>query len=513
MADVFISYASEDRDRVRPLAEALEGRGFSIWWDRALASGQDYASIIDRELHQAKAVVVVWTAGSAASTFVRDEAGRARDEGRLLPVLLDRVPIPLGFGSYQAEDFTNWNGQRGAAQVQLLEESIKAKLEGRDVDSAAVQRKRHRLGARIRLVSLLTVIALVVGIAVGLNTIFNPAPPPEDMRAQLLRLLEEGKLTPEQAIQLAQILETGALGEQTASASGQAAPSASVGARSVDEGGVQPVSDQQFEQAAHASYDEAMAALLTHQDAGVRTAAVQMADASKRDAAMQTLWQYAQTHPDDPSREQIYLVCSAVGERNDLPLAQRALEAATNVAPSDPNVWRMLSHHYGRTNRAQDAQAAAEVGAGVEAQAQGQTAAAEQHLADALPNLSNDAPRAAVAANLGGIAEQRQDWTLASRRFNEAYEARQQTAQAQPNSPAATELRSDAQRLVTALDRSGQTRQACTQLQQAQEAHDVDAPDQTLVERCQRDFRVRLRAGASSRFQRAPVATTTTTSP
>src|SRR6185295_16028766 len=113
--------------RVRPLAEALQKRGFNIWWDRSLAAGQDYAAIIERELHGAKAVIVVWTKGSAASTFVRDEAGRARDQGRLVPVMLDPVEIPLGYGSFQAEDFTRWNGGANAPQMQILEETLKAK--------------------------------------------------------------------------------------------------------------------------------------------------------------------------------------------------------------------------------------------------------------------------------------------------------------------------------------------------------------------------------------------------
>jgi hypothetical protein len=102
MADVFISYASEDRNRVRPLAEALQSRGFNVWWDRSLAAGQDYTAVIEKELKGAKAVIVVWTQSSSASTFVRDEAGRARDEGRLVPVLLDQVQLPLGFGAFQA---------------------------------------------------------------------------------------------------------------------------------------------------------------------------------------------------------------------------------------------------------------------------------------------------------------------------------------------------------------------------------------------------------------------------
>ncbi|MEZ6023533.1 MAG: toll/interleukin-1 receptor domain-containing protein [Hyphomonadaceae bacterium] len=217
MADIFISYASEDRNRVRPLADALIARGFNVWWDRSLAAGHDYAAVIERELKNAKAVIVVWTQSSAASTFVRDEAGRARDEGRLIPVLLDRIEIPLGFGAFQAEDFTRWNGGANAPQMQILEEAIKAKLEGRDVDGGAVAAKRRRLMARIRVVSVLTVLALIVVIAWGVNDIFRPEPPPTDLRAELLRLLAEGQLTPEQAIQLAQILESGALGEtQTA---------------------------------------------------------------------------------------------------------------------------------------------------------------------------------------------------------------------------------------------------------------------------------------------------------
>ena len=179
MADVFISYASEDRNRVKPLADALQARGFDVWWDRSLAAGQDYAAIIERELKNAKAVIVVWTQGSAASTFVRDEASRARDEGRLVPVLLDRVDIPLGFGAFQAEDFTRWNGGANAPQMQVLEEVLKAKLEGRDIDGGAVARKRRRMMTRIRVVSVLTVIALIVVIASFGRDLIFPQPPQE----------------------------------------------------------------------------------------------------------------------------------------------------------------------------------------------------------------------------------------------------------------------------------------------------------------------------------------------
>lgn len=497
MADVFISYASEDRNRVRPLAEALQSRGFKVWWDRSLAAGQDYTAIIERELRSAKAVIVVWTQSSAISTFVRDEAGRARDEGRLVPVMLDRVDIPLGFGAFQAEDFTRWNGGANAPQMQILEEALKAKIEGRDVDGGAVAQKRRRLMARVRIVSVLTVIALVVGIAAGGRYLFNPPEPQvtqEDLRAELLRLLAEGRLTPEQAIQLAQILESGALGEQQTAAL-QDAPAPAPGGVETRSAEVQlaSVSEAEFDATARETYLQAFQAVSRHPDAQVRLAAAQMAQPEARAAAMQTLWQYAQTHPDDPMVSQIYLLCGSVGEANADPLGQRALEVSTNLAPRDPDVWRMLSRSYNRTNRSAEAEAAAVVSQGVEAQNQGNEAEAEQRLQEALPNLSTPALRAPVVSQLGQIAETRNDYTSASARYAEAYRLREQSAGEQPAAGAQLALEADAQQLVRALDRSGRTREACERLRQAQEAHDVAAPDQELLDRCQAQFRMQLR--------------------
>jgi tetratricopeptide (TPR) repeat protein len=491
MADIFLSYASEDRNRVRPLAEALQQRGFNVWWDRSLAAGQDYTAIIEKELKVAKAVIVVWTQGSTASTFVRDEAGRARDEGRLVPVMLDPVQLPLGFGAFQAEDFTRWNGGANAPQMQLLVEVLNAKLSGRDVNSSEIERRRRRMGARIRIVSVLTVIALIAGIAWVVNDFVRPDPPPTDLRAELLRLLAEGQLTPEQAIQLAEILESGALGEtQNAGLQAPAPGAASEMARSAD---TASVSEAEFDTISRDTYREAFAALAAHPEAEVRLAVAQMSQEQTRDAAMQTLWAYAQSHPDDPLRDEIYLLCGSVGEANNNPLGQRALEQATSLSPRDPSVWRMLSRSYNRLNRSTEAAAAAQVSEGVEAQNEGNTAEAEQQLQQALPQLTSPQLRAPVASQLGSIAEQRGDFSAASARFSQAYSAREQLAEAAPSSAAAQAIEADAQQLVRALARSGRTREACERLRQAQQEHDVAAPDQELLQRCRTEFRTQLR--------------------
>jgi tetratricopeptide (TPR) repeat protein len=509
MADVFISYASEDRDRVRPLAEALQSRGFNVWWDRELAAGQDYAAQIERELKTAKAVIVVWTKSSTLSSFVRDEAGRARDEGRLVPVMLDKVEIPLGFGAFQAEDFTRWNGGASAPQVGLLEEVLKAKLSGRDVDGAEIARRRRRLGTRIRIVSVLTVIALIIGIFVGGKYLI--APPQPDLRAQLLQLLAEGRLTPEQAIQLAEILEAGSLGTQQASFQVPANSGASsVPADSTTSTRTQTaptgISEAEFTASARDAYRAAFLAVAQHPDAQVRLAAAQMAAPATRDAAMNTLWAYAQAHPDDPLRDEIYLLCGSIGEANNLPLGQQALEAATSLSPRNRDAWRLLSRSYGRANRGAEAQATAQVSNAIDAVNQGNTAAAEQQLQEALPTLTAPELRAPVASELGQIAEQRGDFSAASARYSQAYASREQLARAEPYSPAAQVLDADAQRLVVALDRSGRTQEACERLRQAQDAHDVAAPDQELLNRCQRlrvPLRDRVRLSPQLRDQRA----------
>jgi TolB-like protein len=109
MADIFISYARPDRDKIERLAEALEARGLSLWWDRQIGGGAEFSRIIETELGTAKTVIVAWSADSLASHWVRDEAEFARGAHKLLPVSLDGVLPPLGFRQLHAIDFSNWD--------------------------------------------------------------------------------------------------------------------------------------------------------------------------------------------------------------------------------------------------------------------------------------------------------------------------------------------------------------------------------------------------------------------
>ena len=58
MADIFISYASEDRNKAEELAETLSARGWSIWWDRKIPLGKSYDEVIEKALGESKCAIV-----------------------------------------------------------------------------------------------------------------------------------------------------------------------------------------------------------------------------------------------------------------------------------------------------------------------------------------------------------------------------------------------------------------------------------------------------------------------
>ena len=108
MTDIFVSYASGDREIVEPLAVALEAEGYSVWWDRNIHGGAEFSGEIEKALQASKIVLVVWSENSLTSHWVKDEAAFARDRSILLPIRIDDSEPPLGFRQHQTIDFSKW---------------------------------------------------------------------------------------------------------------------------------------------------------------------------------------------------------------------------------------------------------------------------------------------------------------------------------------------------------------------------------------------------------------------
>jgi len=50
VTDIFFSYSSADRERVRPIRDALVAQGFEVFWDQQVPAGTDWDSWIRQHL-------------------------------------------------------------------------------------------------------------------------------------------------------------------------------------------------------------------------------------------------------------------------------------------------------------------------------------------------------------------------------------------------------------------------------------------------------------------------------
>src|SRR5262245_52970252 len=128
MAQVFISYASVDRERVKGLAEAMQARGYTVWWDRQIAPGQTFDEVIEKALDEASCVVGLWSSTSVKSDWVKTEASEAAKRKVLVPAVIDKVTIPLEFRRIQAADLTQWDGRKSNAEVEKFLAAIELEI-------------------------------------------------------------------------------------------------------------------------------------------------------------------------------------------------------------------------------------------------------------------------------------------------------------------------------------------------------------------------------------------------
>jgi hypothetical protein len=179
VTDVFLSYASEDRDRAAMLARSLEASGWSVWWDRKIVAGHAFDEAIERELETARSVVVLWSASSVESEWVKNEAAAAAERGVLVPASIERVKIPLEFRRKQTADLVDWTGDTTHEGFQGLCAGIADRV-GRSsapspppAPAASTPRQGSRRG--LLLASIATAIILALGATWFLS---RPAPAP-----------------------------------------------------------------------------------------------------------------------------------------------------------------------------------------------------------------------------------------------------------------------------------------------------------------------------------------------
>jgi len=127
MSDIFISYSKADHALALKLSAFLEAEGWSVWWDKSLSAADLYRDEIMKQLAAARAVITIWTENSIKSDWVRAEAGRAKAEGKLIPVKTPDVAyadIPLPFGEMHTENVGSTDLIRAAIVAQLAKPTL-----------------------------------------------------------------------------------------------------------------------------------------------------------------------------------------------------------------------------------------------------------------------------------------------------------------------------------------------------------------------------------------------------
>jgi formylglycine-generating enzyme required for sulfatase activity len=124
MTDIFISYAREDQTSARKLADALERKGWTVWWDLKLRAGEHFDDAIEQALTEARCVIVVWSRRSVQSRYVKDEAVFALQHNKLVPVAIDEVSLPFRFQTIHTPRFIGWKGSTTSQAFRQLIEAV-----------------------------------------------------------------------------------------------------------------------------------------------------------------------------------------------------------------------------------------------------------------------------------------------------------------------------------------------------------------------------------------------------
>lgn len=128
VTDIYISCALMDRVRSERLVRTLESLGWKVWGDWDASSRKTDPKASTGALRSARCVVVLWSADSIKSGWVRDEARAGMRRRVLVPVRIDPIEPPRGFRSVQATDLVSWDGNASAPELRELITRISAIL-------------------------------------------------------------------------------------------------------------------------------------------------------------------------------------------------------------------------------------------------------------------------------------------------------------------------------------------------------------------------------------------------
>lgn len=112
MADIFLSYARQERNDVVPIKVFVEKLGLSIFIDvEGLDAGEEFPARLHKEIEQAKLVLACWSPLALSRPWVRTECAAAKSLGKLFPIQIKPITeydMVVAFSNINYMDMTDF---------------------------------------------------------------------------------------------------------------------------------------------------------------------------------------------------------------------------------------------------------------------------------------------------------------------------------------------------------------------------------------------------------------------
>jgi hypothetical protein len=94
--DFFLSYSRAQTDRVRPLVEHLESRGYKVFFDQqSIEPGSNWKQRLRTAIRRSRAMILCWSVEAKASEYIQFEFNQALGlKKTVIPWMLDATPLP-----------------------------------------------------------------------------------------------------------------------------------------------------------------------------------------------------------------------------------------------------------------------------------------------------------------------------------------------------------------------------------------------------------------------------------
>ncbi len=146
VADIFLSYARRDATQASGVVAALQGEGWSVFWDREIPVGQTWEGVLEQQLQDASCVVVLWSPASVESVWVRIEANEAAERGILIPALIEETSLPLRFKAIQSANLIGIEDDSSPEGLKKLLDAVRSLVQGKRAVKGTRSRQSTKSG-------------------------------------------------------------------------------------------------------------------------------------------------------------------------------------------------------------------------------------------------------------------------------------------------------------------------------------------------------------------------------